>query len=527
MPAPSTSRGRIRLRVLLLLAVGLRTVILQADSGDPWNAGLLYDQFDLTLSEGSRTEMVGPFHYRQEEPERNIWALPPLFSHTGYPEVNAEEVDVLFPLWTYDRFDKQTRWQFLQVINWSSGNYSDDSIRSRLTLFPFYFHQRSTNPEQSYTAVWPFYGHLTRRLYYSQIDFVLWPIYVKTKREASVGRTPEDEFISPFFRWREERRVDVTTYNVLAPFFHYRTGPGMEGWQAWPLFHWEKKSIGARTNQWGEAQVVPGYTHLHLFWPLFFYQNRRLGTENEERFRAFLPFFSSLHSPARDSTSYLWPIGLTLTDDRARGYHEVGAPWPFIVFARGEGKTADRVWPFYGRAFNDTLESRFIMWPVFKYNAVHASTYDRRRSRILWFLYSNTVEEDKDNDRFRRRVDVWPLFTHRREMDGSTRLQILALLEPWLPNIKSIERNYSPLWSLWRSECNPATQASSQSLLWNLYRRERHADGKKCSLLFGLFQYQSGPGGKGLRVFYVPIARPDPAQADAPADDHEHVQPSR
>lgn len=526
MFAPPQTTRRVR-RLLLLLAAGLCRATLAADPGDPWNAGLIYDQYDLTLSEGIRTEMVGPFYYREEEPERTLWALPPLFSRTEYPEVNAEERDVLFPLWTYDRHGQQGRWQFLQIISRSWGDYSDDTIRSRLTLFPFYFHQRSTNPDQNYTAVWPIFGHLDRRLYYSGIDFVLWPIYVKTKREASVGRTPEDEFISPFFRWREERRVDVTTYNVLAPFFHYRTGPGMTGWQAWPLFHWEQKSVGARTNSWGEAQVVPGYTHLHLFWPLFFYQDRRLGTENEEHFRACLPFFSGLRSPARDSTSYLWPIGLTLTDDRARGYHEVGAPWPFIVFARGEGKTTDRVWPFYGRSFNNTLESRFILWPVFKYNAVKASAYERRRSRILWFLYSHTVEEDKDRDLFRRRVDLWPVFTHRREMDGSTRLQILALLEPWLPNIKSIERNYSPLWSLWRSEHSPKASASSQSLLWNLYRSERREDVKKCSLLFGLFQYQSGPGGKGVRVLYIPIARPDPAQKATPADENDQAEPTR
>jgi hypothetical protein len=432
----------------------------------------------------------------------------------------------LFPLWTYDRHGQQKRWQFLQIFNHSSGDYSDETIRRRLTLFPFYFHQRSTNPEQNYTAFWPLFGHLDRRFLYSQMDFVLWPLYVKTRRDATVAHRPEDDFSGPFFQWREDRRVEVTTYNVLAPIFHYREGPGLKGWQAWPLFHWEQKHVGARTNQWGETQVVPGFYHLHLFWPLFFYQDRKLGTENEERFRALLPLFSSLRSPARDSTSYLWPIGLTLTDDRARKYHEVGAPWPFIVFARGEGKTTDRVWPFYGNSYNDTLESSFIMWPVFKYNAVHAESYDRRRSRILWFLYSHTVEENKDNGQFRLRLDQWPLFTYRKEMDGRTRLQILALVEPWLPNIKSIERNYSPLWSLWRSEHNPKTQASSQSLLWNLYRHETRGEARKCSLLFGLFQYQSGAGGTGLRMLYIPIKRPAPAEPTTSAHDNQQIQPA-
>jgi hypothetical protein len=58
---------------------------------------------------------------------------------------------------------------------------------------------------------------------------------------------------------------------------------------------------------------------------------------------------------------------------------------------------------------------------------------------------------------------------------------------------------------LWRSEKNAHTQASSQSLLWNLYRRDSSPESKKCSLLFGLFQYQSSPTGTRWRVFYIPF----------------------
>jgi hypothetical protein len=90
-------------------------------------------------------------------------------------------------------------------------------------------------------------------------------------------------------------------------------------------------------------------------------------------------------------------------------------------------------------------------------------------------------------------------------MDGRTRLQVGAVLEPLLPNIDSIERDWSPLWSFWRSESNPRDGATSQSLFWNLYRRESSPKGKKCSLLFGLFQYQSRAEGSRVRLFYIPF----------------------
>ena len=41
-----------------------------------------------------------------------------------------------------------------------------------------------------------------------------------------------------------------------------------------------------------------------------------------------------------------------------------------------------------------------------------------------------------------------------------------------LPGNRGVERNWSPLWSLWRAEDNPKTGATSQSLLWNFYRHD-------------------------------------------------------
>ena len=86
----------------------------------------------------------------------------------------------------------------------------------------------------------------------------------------------------------------------------------------------------------------------------------------------------------------------------------------------------------------------------------------------------------------------------------------MRLLEPAVPNNRGIERNWSPLWSIWVSENNPQTGASSQSFLWNLYRHETTPGAKKCSLLFGLFQYQSDAEMKRLRLFYIPVFKTHP-----------------
>ena len=133
----------------------------------------------------------------------------------------------------------------------------------------------------------------------------------------------------------------------------------------------------------------------------------------------------------------------------------------------------------------------------------------------MLFLYSDVTEKNLETGAALHRSDFWPLFSARRDFDGSKRLQVLSLLEPFLPNNKSIERDYSPLWSLWRAEKNGKTGATSQSLLWNLYRHDATPDTKKLSLLFGLFQYQSGVEGKQWRLLYIPLGKTsNPARSE-------------
>jgi len=476
------------------------------------SAGPLFQEFPLTLSAGGRTEALGPILSSEAGEDRSQWALHPVLSYSADTGADAAEFDLLYPVLTYDRFGREYRFQLMQVLSFSGGQTQTETNVHRFTLFPIYFQQRSDDPAKNYTALFPLYGQLRNRLFRDEINFVLWPLYVKTKRRPSVAPREEEPFLALPHRYFRARKGDVTTYNFVAPIFHLRYGDGLTGWQVWPLAGHEHKEVTTKTNSWGDVETVPGHEKRFLLWPIFFNQTQNVGTDNPERQQALLPFYSYLRSPQRDSTSYLWPLGVTITDDRARKYREVDAPWPLIVFAHGEGKTTRRVWPFFSQSRTSGMESDWYLWPIYKYNRLKADPLDRARTRILFFLYSDTTEKNTQTGATAHRADLWPLFTAKRDLNGNERLQILALLEPLVPSSRAIERNYSPLWSLWRAERNPSTGAASQSLLWNLYRRDTTRDTRKCSLLFGLFQYQSNPQEKRWRLFYIPISRkPDPA----------------
>ena len=477
--------------VKLLTCLG--AVCLAATLRAEMTFGPLVHQFGLTLDSGTRTEALGPLYYQEDRDGTRTWATPPLLSYSLDEQADFSEFDLLYPLLTYDRYGPEYRFQIFQLFAFAGGQtYSETNVH-RFTLFPFYFHQWSDIPEKNYWGLVPIYGHLKNRLFRDEVHFAAWPLYSRT------------------------RKRDVVTYNFPYPILHVRRGEGLSGWQVWPLIGKEHKEVTSRTNIWDEAEVIGGHDRLFVLWPFYHKAASGIGTTNEVRQEALLPAYSVYRSPLRDSSTYFWPFGVTHTVDREKKYNEWATPWPLVVFTRGEGKHTTRVWPIYSDSHTDTLTSRWYLWPVYKYNAIHSAPLERERTRILLYLYSDISERNTETGAEFRRRDFWPLYTHRRDLNGNTRLQVLSILEPILPNNKSIERNYSPLWALWRSQKNARTGAKSQSLLWNLYRRDATPESKKCSLLFGLFQYQSTPDGSRWRVFYVPFGKGERAtDATAP-----------
>jgi hypothetical protein len=442
--------------------------------------GQSYTNVKLSLSVDR--DSYGPFFYRQTNEMGITWGVPPLMSH-GFDEVtDFDEWDFLYPFVTLDRFGEEYRFQIIQLFSFSGGDTQSDTNVHRFTLFPFYFQQRSKIPGLNYTALLPLGGRIKGRFFRDDIQFALFPIWAKT------------------------RKREVVTENYVYPVFHLRHGPGLKGWQFWPLYGQEHKEITYRTNIWDEVDTVPGHDQKFVLWPIYLNATTGIGTTNEVKQRAVLPLFSLTRSPNRDSSTYFWPFGYTRTVDREKKYTETDVPWPIIVFARGE-KYTTRVWPLFSHAHDATKESDFYLWPVYKFNRIHSDPLDRTRMRILFFLYSDIKEQNTETGRSFRRKDFWPLFTSRTDFEGNHRLQILSILEPVLPNSKSIERNYSPLWSLWRSERTEHGEAVDQSLLWDLYRRRVTPESKKISLLFGLFKYQSTPNGKPWRVLGMPLGK--------------------
>lgn len=434
-----------------------------------------------------RTTTFGPFYSKSVGETTRVSILPPLYSSLKEPEIEHTEWDVLYPLISSDRYGRERRMHFLQLLSFSGASHGEDDS-STTTVFPFYFRRESSDPEKNYQALFPFYGKVENRFLRDEVKVVLFPLYVQSKKK------------------------DVTTDNYLVPFFHLRKGKELKGWQLWPLAGWEAKNPTTKTNVIGETSLVGGHRKLGIAWPFFFHDRTDIGTENPKKHHAVLPLYSSFTSPLRDSFTAPWPIGVTVTRDEEKRYREIGLPWPFIVFARGEGKNVNRIWPFFGNASNPNLASQFYLWPLYRGQQLETDYTQIHQKRWFFFLYVDKKETKKADQSFARRRDLWPLFSSRVTSSGQKQFQALALLEPFLPANETIARHYSPIWALYRSEIAPESGLRSTSFLWNLYRRDASTEEIRGSALFGLVRWKRSAKERTLKLFGIPLRRQSSSQ---------------
>lgn len=473
-PAVTSARPAWRRWSAVIGLAGGLLAPTQALQGAELAAGPLYHTFPLTLQEGRGIEALGPLFYRQEREEEGVlWGVPPLVSVAKSDDGERHQILVLPPLFTWRRYGEDQRWQLVQWLNSSRFERIDDPEVRRFNLFPIFFYQDADDPAQDYWALFPLYGTLRNRLFRDEAHFVAFPL------------------------WLQTRKRDLTTYNVLFPFFHWRTSPRGGGWQFWPLGGHEHLEPGIRYDAAGEEQVVPGHDKTFALWPLYFRNRLGLGTENPARVDALLPLYYGERSPQRDHTAVLWPL-FSWTDHREEKFRQWNAPWPLVGFARGEGKTLNRIIPFFSVGRSPTLATETYLWPLYRRRHLTTESLDRERHQFAVFLYTNLRETNLETDRTARRVDAWPFYTWTRDWEGNERRQILAPIEP-LRRGTGIERNWSPLWSLWREERRASTGRHSQSLLWNLYRRDASPASTNVSLLFGLVRYDITPEGRRWR----------------------------
>ena len=255
--------------------------------------------------------------------------------------------------------------------------------------------------------------------------------------------------------YSETRKKDVVTDNYLYPFFHRaarrrlaRLAVLAAGRQrAQGRDHADQRLRRRRTPSAATTIFLRSGRFISSRTPASARTTRK---NSAPRFRCL----TMTRSPKRDSTTVLWPF-FTWIDDREKKYREWQGPWPFVIFARGEGKTTVARLAAVQPVAQPDAGKRFLSLAALPPQGIARRPAGSNAATACCFIFTQHVtEKNTQTGAEKKRVDMWPFFTWHRDFNGNERLQILAPLEPAVPDNRGIERNWSPLWSLWRAENN-------------------------------------------------------------------------
>lgn len=381
-------------------------------------------------------------------------SMPPLYSHTR--TADREERDYLWPLGVsnklYPGTDREVGyWRFLNVYNIEG---ADDDYKFR--IFPLYFQGRTRQGEE-YRALFPLGGKICGFPFFTEADFVLFPIY----GHAMTGDTETRTLLWPFYLTRHGGRIDqFRLFPIYGEREHRRDYMTERShFVLWPF--WSDTKITGDVVDGSGYMLFPLYGHSH-------YERAKRGTEN---------------------TTYVIPplFCFGRGDD---GYRKINAPWPFVQIEDRDEKHRRVFWPLFGRYDNKATRRRCWLWPFFHSTVSHIETPAGGKTNVVERhyvhaplpLYYHADEVRGGTNTTYSYSRVWPLYSHRDDGGNvTTRFPELSL---WSKS-EQVERNLAPIWSLYKHTEKPDGE-SRTSLLWGIVSWGRGADGQSHFSLFWL-----------------------------------------
>lgn len=427
--------------------------------------------------------LLGPlFHYQRTGNDRE-YGLRPLFYRTVDTTSGGSSSEYLYPVARKRSEPRKSSFEVLHLLNSDFGSPVEGSS-DKFMLFPLVFYGR-TEDRGDYFALFPLGGKIYHMFGRDELSFVLFPLYGRTLKQKTV------------------------TTNVLWPVFSWVKGPRESGFRVWPLF--------------GSSAKQGVYRKRFFLWPIFFADDLHLNTANPVHRRAAFPLYAAMDSPQLSYRYWLWPF-FDHVNDRRRGFQHWDFPWPLLGYTEGKTRQGIRLLPFYADERAPGLRKRWFLWPIYKIEETRTPIFERRRDRVLFFLFSDLHERVfAEGEKPRKvRIALWPLFTYE-QLRGVSHFYFLSLFEPFFPENEALEHTWSPFWRLYQVKWDHHGNEAS-TFLWNLYWKERRgksvamelfplfryshqgAGDVDLSLLKGLLRYRSGDSGHRLNLFYLPWA---------------------
>ncbi len=383
----------------------------------------------------------------------------PLFYTSRNRDSDSFQMQILYPFFSYRKNPLGYQAGILFNLISLGGNTNVQSAfpEKSFRIYPFIFYRRSENPERRQLAFAPFYGNFGDR-----IKFVLFPLYLKTGSREGISR------------------------NILWPVFAFYSG-GRKGFRFWPFFgHMEEKKQNAR----------------FIMWPFYMEKTGNSGRIHRH-YKAFFPFYYRLDFMTQSHKIYLWPF-FQKSVDPARNLKSLHLPWPFVNFRTSDDGKRTRFFPLFESSETGVKKTGFFLWPLYSSSEIKFSGHEYRKKNFLIILKirrENPFDVRKDPS---LKVDLWPVFSYRRDETGSSYFHMISLFEPFMESSEKLYKNYSFLWRVFEVRRKKGVGTSVTALFGTLMFK-KSCEESSFHLLGKALGYSSDLTGRKIRFLFLPV----------------------
>lgn len=318
----------------------------------------------------------------------------------------------VYPFYYRQEYPHWYKWTFLFIFDGNNIDHPDTGKDEDMTFGPFLRYGGGDTHKDNYFGFFPFYGKFKSLLSWSEINFLLFPLYVD---------------------WSHK---DYKARSVLWPFFIYGKNHVRKEYRIFP-FYSHKSHVGK-------------YYRYSILWPFFQWGKSFLDKKEPVEYGLYYPFYSYKKSLYENMVekSFLYIIIFPLY---SYGYDKRTSSYDYrvlsFIFQYGYSNDKDYkkfiLFPFYGHSRYASKESTFITPFYFQMNS---NTYlvKSNYTYLIPFYYRFTRDYIKE-ERKESYLKLWPFYRYYKDAEGNLSWNTLSLFP-----VKSIilERIWDPIWSI-------------------------------------------------------------------------------
>ena len=426
--------------------------------------GVISGLWVVMLFSMASAESIYPFYEKTQADEGSFFAVRPFYSKTVLAEGQIQ--DFVWPLYSRKAFKNEEMSRAL--LFWWTHNFEADaeSPRDRTWLLPFYFQGQDALGE-NYFALFPLGGTLHEFLGRDKISFALFPMFGKSQIN------------------------EVKTTSVLWPVYSHTRGDGIRRDRVFPIL--------------GKSVLENQYEKRFVLWP--FWTSAKYFYPGDSGSSWILFPICGRSKLDKESTWWVLPPLFRFTNGERED--RLLCPWPFVQKTKSETQDKFYLWPLWGRNRMNSgrLDRTFMLWPLLWSDHDQQKDLSTHRKMALPFFYWQSQqlrEPDLPEEEWSvvsKGWKLWPLMSWRREGDRSR----FRMLELWPLDTAPIERNWSPLWTLFKRTDDDGL--IKKDILWFVWHSEKEPEVKRAewSLLKGLLAYKNKGDAKTIRVLWFKL----------------------